>query len=570
VQSTRHDANLAALQASTALPGHVVDVVVLSDDAGLLATLREASSPEHAIWHAVSADLAVDLLVGGRCGILIADLGTLRGDAASLLDRLHAQFPELIMLTTGRRDEEGAVASLVSDGRIYRFLHKPISPARANVFISAATRRYNELRSVEPIGLTTVKMIAARAGSNKTLVAAIAALLVLIALAIGWLRGNSHSGAPLQSQISVSARHDKIADLLAQAQKALTENRLSAPRGDNALDYFRAALALQPDHQQAQEGVDRVVATLEQHVVEALQARNAQQGAIALTALQHAVPDDPRLEPLHAELLAISRSVRPPSIAHPPRATATPTKSRTSSPPPVAKTPAPVADESASSSAAKTSDAQATIDSAAAPAAASSVDVDELALVIKLRERGVLIEPAGSNAYDQFVALRERYPGAEEIRTEEQKLAFTLLERTRTALAAEDVDAATESLTRVETLVPGMSTTKSLQQQLAAASQKRDFTRNVVPAATLKRTREASPVYPRDAQRNNVQGWVDVEFTIAPDGTTQDLIVRAAEPADIFEKAALESVQRWRFEPILRNGVASSQRASLRVRFVLK
>src|SRR5690606_39498857 len=63
----------------------------------------DASSPEHAIWHAPTADAAVDLLVGGRCGILIADLGTLRGEAAALLDRLHAQFPELVLMATGRR-----------------------------------------------------------------------------------------------------------------------------------------------------------------------------------------------------------------------------------------------------------------------------------------------------------------------------------------------------------------------------------------------------------------------------------------------------------------------------------
>ena len=90
------------------------------------------------------------------------DLGALRGDAAALLDRLHAQFPELILMATGRRDEEHSVAMLVSDGRIYRFLHKPVSPARANLFLAAATRRYNEMRNAEPVHMTTVQTIAAR------------------------------------------------------------------------------------------------------------------------------------------------------------------------------------------------------------------------------------------------------------------------------------------------------------------------------------------------------------------------------------------------------------------------
>ncbi|MGH8241064.1 MAG: hypothetical protein ACREXP_29150, partial [Steroidobacteraceae bacterium] len=98
MHSTRQDPTLAALQAAAGLPGHVLDVVVLTSDPGVLATLREAAGPEHAIWHAPSADTAVDLLVGGRCSILIADLGALRGDAAALLDPLHAHFPELVLM----------------------------------------------------------------------------------------------------------------------------------------------------------------------------------------------------------------------------------------------------------------------------------------------------------------------------------------------------------------------------------------------------------------------------------------------------------------------------------------
>src|SRR5262245_62207717 len=109
--------------------------------------LHQSAGPEHAIWHAPSADNAVDLLVGGRCSILIADLGALRGDAAPLLDQLHAQFPELILMATGRRDEEHSVAMLVSDGRVYSFLHKPVSPARANLFLSAENRHYSGIRN---------------------------------------------------------------------------------------------------------------------------------------------------------------------------------------------------------------------------------------------------------------------------------------------------------------------------------------------------------------------------------------------------------------------------------------
>jgi DNA-binding response OmpR family regulator len=325
VQSTRHDPNLAALHASAGLPGHVLDVVVLSSDPGVLATLRESAGPEHAIWHAPSADNAVDLLVGGRCSILIADLGALRGDAAALLDQLHAQFPELILMATGRRDEEHCVAMLVSDGRIYRFLHKPVSPARASLFLQAATRRYGELRNVEPIGMTTGKMVVAR--PNVPLIATgIVALLAAVAVVAYWqVRRNESEPVARPRAVGTLTQQEQIADYLARGQMAIVTDRLDEPRGNNAVEYFRAVLALQPDNAEAQAGLLRVGTALEARVVAALQAHNPAQGATALMALQRAVPDYPRLDSLRDELLALSRSRRT-AISVAPSPTAAPAR----------------------------------------------------------------------------------------------------------------------------------------------------------------------------------------------------------------------------------------------------
>ena len=97
---------------------------------------------------------------------------------------------------------------------------------------------------------------------------------------------------------------------------------------------------------------------------------------------------------------------------------------------------------------------------------------------------------AGRNAYEQLLALRAKYPDSNEVRIEQQQLASAFLERTRTALAAGDVDTARAFLSRVDTLVPNMTATKSLQTQLAAAQQERNFATNIVQAKTLKLVRE--------------------------------------------------------------------------------
>jgi TonB family protein len=572
VQSTRHDSNLAALQAGAGLPGHVLDVVVLTADPGVLATLREASGPEHAIWHASSADNAVDLLVSGRCCILVADLGTLRGDAAALLDRLHVQFPELILMATGRREEEHTVAMLVSDGRIYRYLHKPVSPARASLFLAAATRRYNELRSSVPVALTTVKTIAARPNVARIAIAVIALLAAVIGFAL-WQRIEKPSAVPTAPlrQAGTFTQQETIADYLARGQMALGTGRLLEPRGNNALEYFRAVLALQPDNAGAHTGIERIGIALETRVVEALQARDPARGATALTALQHAIPDYPRLDSLRAELLTLSRGAHTTPISSTPAAA--PASQPVATKAPVVPNRARVQQTTAPANAQRAQPRARTpppTPPAASERKSPGPGAEELNAVAKLRSRGALIAPANDNAYDQLLALRERYPDANEIRIEQQQLAFAMLERTRTALAAGDIDGAAAFLSRVDTLAPNMIATKALQTQLATAQQQRAAASSIVQAKMLKRLREVPPAYPREAERLRIKGWVDIEFTIARDGSTRDLVVRNAEPLGTFDQSALESVKRWRFEPVMKNGAAVEQRAAIRIRFELQ
>lgn len=575
MQSTRNDSNLAALQAGLGLPGHVLDVVVLTSDTGLLATLRDASGPEHAVWHAASADAAVDYLVGGRCSILIADLAALRSDAAALLDRLHAQFPELVLMATGLREQEGAVASMLSDGRLYRFLHKPVSPARAQLFLTAATRRYNELRNIEPVALTTVKTIAANPRFTRIAIG-VAVVLVAAAAALSWYtRDSGIEPTFTQAALPAPSREQQIANLLARAQIAFASGRLAEPRGDSALDYYRAALALEPNNPDASAGVAKIASVLESRLIESLEARDPARGAAALTVLQRAAPDHPRLDELRTELLALSRTVGQSFSAAPAARPARDTRRQpesTSSPAPSNSFPPASAslDEPSESSGLEQSQVAQQEGPIEEPDSAEESLSSQLATVARLREQGALIEPAGESAYDRLLALRAEHPQAEELLSEQQRLVFALLERTRETLEAGELEAASVFASRAETLVPGMETTRALRDQIELARAEREFMSNVVSASSLKRVREMPPEYPLDAQREGLEGWVDVEFTVAPDGTTQDLVVRNSEPPGVFERAALESVERWRFEPVMRDGRPVRQRAVLRVRFVLR
>jgi TonB family protein len=208
-------------------------------------------------------------------------------------------------------------------------------------------------------------------------------------------------------------------------------------------------------------------------------------------------------------------------------------------------------------------------DAEIAQARAATAD-ERLARVAKLRANGQLIEPVGDNAYEVLkTILAEGAPTAETL-LEQQRLSFALLETTRTALAARDIDRADVLATRAEEVQPGLPQTKVLREQIGAARAERDDRNAIVQAASLPRRRQVAAVYPRAALLDKTEGWVDLEFMISTDGVPSDIKIKAAQPARVFEAAAIQALRQWRFEPIVRNGVPLAPRAVLRMEFKLK
>lgn len=308
MHNRRHDANLSATGPRAAPVGPDVDVIVLTTDFELLGMLQDAAGPEHIIWHAQSANEAVELLVGGRCGVLIADLQVLRGDAAALLERLQAQFPELVLLAMGRRDEESAIGPLVTSGRVYRFLHKPLSPARANVFISTAARRHIELSNTTSPAIAAVRQLAQQPAPRATLLGVVVGIVVLGGL---WMMrepiGRTIDSLVAKPEPPAPIVNPAIAENLAAAREAFEDGRLAQPERDDALSRYRTVLALQADNSEALTGVQRVLDALEQDVVDALNDRDIPRAAQAFSILQKADPMNRDINKLREQLLALSR-----------------------------------------------------------------------------------------------------------------------------------------------------------------------------------------------------------------------------------------------------------------------
>jgi protein TonB len=69
------------------------------------------------------------------------------------------------------------------------------------------------------------------------------------------------------------------------------------------------------------------------------------------------------------------------------------------------------------------------------------------------------------------------------------------------------------------------------------------------------------PQYPQHAARNQIEGWVTIEFVVTETGQVSDAHVIASEPARIFDDAALKGVMKWTFKPAIKNGQPVSRRA---------
>jgi len=77
------------------------------------------------------------------------------------------------------------------------------------------------------------------------------------------------------------------------------------------------------------------------------------------------------------------------------------------------------------------------------------------------------------------------------------------------------------------------------------------------------------PRFPRAAKRRDVSGWVELRFTVSETGFVDEVQVVNSQPATMFNKAAIDAVSQWTFEPVMRDGQAIRISSIVRLSFEL-
>ncbi|MCG8413050.1 MAG: energy transducer TonB [Pseudomonadales bacterium] len=78
------------------------------------------------------------------------------------------------------------------------------------------------------------------------------------------------------------------------------------------------------------------------------------------------------------------------------------------------------------------------------------------------------------------------------------------------------------------------------------------------------------PQYPPAARARGTEGWVDLLFTVTDRGIVSDAQVIESEPAEIFDRAAIDAALRWRFRPVVENGEPLTVFRQVRINFTLE
>jgi protein TonB len=575
-----------------------VDVIVLSGEAGIFEAVRKAVAVENSVWHARSTEETTELLVSGHCGVVVLDLGTVALEPVSFVQLITRQFPDVVVIAAGRQSEQTLLATLVGDGLVYRFMHKPLSAQRAGMFLDAAMRHHVERRT-QLVGLhvdsqddTPPRHFAPWLRLVAGLV--VAALLVAVLLyTIGERRGTTPTSDP-DAQAAAPVTSDPSSALLAQARTALEAGRYEAPQDDNALDLYRAVLLARPDDAEARAGLTDAATfvlahgQLELRAGRREEARRLTQRVLAVdpangTALQLMAELDAPIEPPASP--PDGAAPMPGAVTTPPGAVVASTPSRdvaATAPAPVAPTP-PVKEAVKPPPAAMT---------AAAPAPPVTV-AKHAVTPAQTRPRAAPTAVVASQVPQRAAAAPPRVPRRTTTpRIDPSPKTWPTATPRKTKASGSHVYGAPISsghpiagyvksppLGTLPPPAPTAALSRPAGDAIDAGSiparpaTSYSSTAPTVPRepeiAPLERISFVEPVYPPTALRDGIQGWVRLEFTVNDLGRVGNIRIIAAEPAGVFENAAANALARWRFKPPLSDGLPTSRRSTIVLRFDL-
>jgi protein TonB len=559
-----------------------VEIIALTGDDALLEQIGLALDGEATFRHVESAAAAREFIRPLRPCVLLLDA---RGqqDLAATVAGVQSPDGTCVVVVLATPDESATVAHSLKGSATFAILSIPFAPSQTSAVLDGAREEALARLTLaaqpiaEPAATDSAPVVAApvspramarhdsdahqsraaaiasagsAGGSKLRTWAPIVAGVVLIAITAAWFTLRSPgtddrapatvapAGQVAEPAIAVPATDAADAEAgsseeqLERARAAMSARHYTDPASDNALAHFRAVLAQDPDNDEATEGLQRIGVLLDERLQSELAQRKLNDAAGTLAQLKLIRPGDPGLAQAAAKL---------------------------------AQAQSAAADEISRRQ--------------------GFARAQQLAQLVSTRIReGKLVDPAADSAKAYLIQLR-RMPAepkgladaaAAELaqaillrireaagQPQRDELERWLAEARALGVSPTRVAAAIRAAPPAATLQPPVTPPEQLAQRAADGSNDRRSlepsqdsapaklnTPRQLPPGEVKRTRYVPPEYPQDALKRGIGGEVRVRITLDADGRVKSAEIVNSSPADVFDRAALNAVRRWRFKPL--------------------
>jgi len=181
--------------------------------------------------------------------------------------------------------------------------------------------------------------------------------------------------------------------------------------------------------------------------------------------------------------------------------------------------------------------------------------------------QGKLTEPNNDSALYYLNQLRATDPNNSAIAQLSGAVQSQILDRANAALGAGEIEKA-EALAQLAAEMGASSGVDAFNEKFRQrVAQLGDLPQ--VPEKSLARINKLEVQYPPRAAQENLQGWVELGFTVSANGTVSKVNILNSEPANVFDAAAAKAVTRLRYKPVLKDGRPIAVATMLRIAFVV-
>ena len=329
--------------APAARPSADVTAITMRDD--FLLEVGEALGGQASVRPVDSMSVALESVTSTRRAQIVVidtrDVTDLRGD----LEQISSQAPHVVVLVFASPEAEKQVAAAIKGSNVFALLPVPVDRRKTGAVFDgalaeAATRRTAAREAGDhrggSVSLETFQQNMGHGGGeppassqNKLVLFGGAGLAVVLAAAGAfWFLSKDEAPATSTSKPAVASKaraasseavsDDAVLDptpavetsivkgnvdeLLEKARFAMRERRYAEPAGDNALLYYRSAVAADGTNAEGIDGLARLATVFASRFDESLQAGRLDEAASGLAQFKSTAPKDERLADMETRL----------------------------------------------------------------------------------------------------------------------------------------------------------------------------------------------------------------------------------------------------------------------------